>query len=241
MAKSPLVPKPAAAPKPEIDPEMAMILEEIDQDVKAKQAKKFFKEHGKTIAAVILAVILGTATASVWNNWQAKQQEKDTEKLITLLDQEPEGLTDEELKGRLLAYVDMGKNGSGPGHRILARLAEAGTLFKNGQSEIAIERLRDMQKDTSIRPLYRDYALLMELRARMDKDDAQKVLDDMRPLLDPKNPWYLSALEASAVLYAKMGKNDDAVAQLRGITDTEDAPLPVKERANQLMRLYTAK
>lgn len=250
MAQSPQAPKlpPTLVPKPAVpsrpatdDPSVAALLDEIDQEVKAKQFKTFFKRYGSTIATTLIAVIVGTAVASAWTGWQNQQREEDSEKLITLLDNEPEALSDDQYKETLKGYAELGDKAAGSGQRIFARFAEVGLLMRKGETDAAISQLQAVQKDGAFRPLYRDYALLLEVRARMDKEEPQKLLDLMRPLLDPKNAWYLSALESSAILYAKLGKKDEAVSQLQGIVDTVDAPLAAKERANQLMRLYAIK
>lgn len=223
------------------DGSVQALMEEIDQEVKAKQAIDFLKKYGKTILGVLLAVIVGTAIASTYSNLKTAQQERDSQALIALMDRNPAQFSEDEFKQALKTYVAIGEQGAGEGQRVIGRLAEVGLLLSKGERETASKRLQDMQKASDLRPLYRDFALLMDIRLRTDSDDAQKLQDVLKPLLDVKNPWYLSALEQSAVLYAKAGKKDDAVAQLQGILNTEDAPLSAKERANLLMRQYSVK
>lgn len=230
----------AAQQQREVEVGAQALIEEIDQEVKAKQAVDFLKKHGKAMAAILLAVILGTAIASAYGNMKTAQQERDTQALIALMQRNPDQLSQDEYKQALKTYVTIGEQGAGEGARVIGRLAEAGLLLAKGERETAVKRLDDMAKATNIRPLYRDFALLMKIRALTDTQDAQQLQDELKPLLDAKNPWYLSALEESAVLYAKAGKKDEAVAQLQGILNTEDAPLSAKERAGLLMRHYSA-
>jgi hypothetical protein len=241
MARSPLAPKPADQGPVPGDGSVQSLFDEIEQEVKAKQFTDFMKKYGKSVAGVLFAVVLGTTIASAWSNIQHTRQAEDSEKLIALLDREPASFSDAELKEALKDYVALGESGAGEGHREIARLAEAGVLAARGEKQTAATRLKEMQGDLSIRPIYRDYALLSEVRMRMDSDKASEMQEALKPLLDPKNAWYLSALELSAVLFAKEGKYQDAMAQLQGIISTEDAPLAAKERANQLARLYSAK
>jgi hypothetical protein len=228
--------------KEHTDSGIETLFDEISQEVKAKEFENFLKRYGKVIGTVLLLIVVGTAGYNAWTHVKIQQQEKDSEKLIALIDKQPVSPSKDELKEILKSYLELGEKGAGEGHRMLARLAEVGTLLKSGERDTAIARLKDMQADTSIKSLYRDYALLMQIHVRMDKEeDAQKLQDELKPLLDPKNAWYLSALETSAVLYAKIGKKDEAVNQLQGILSTEDAPLSARERAGQLARLYGVK
>ncbi len=239
MARTPLNTRPVNAPEP--DAATQNLFDEIDQEVKAKQMTDFFKRFGGAIAGVLIAVVLGTAIASTMNNMRAAQREKDSEALIGLMDKEYENISPDEVKARVAAYDDVAKKAAGDGQKMLAGFAAAATLLHNGQQEEGLKKLDEVRNNDSFRPVYRDYALLMKVRAQMDNGDAAKLQDDLKPLLDSNNAWYLSALETSAILFAKQGKMDEAVNQLRGITDTQDAPVAARERALQLTRLYSAK
>lgn len=216
------------------------LLAEIGEEVKEKQIIDFFKRYGGLIIAGVLAVVVGTAGFNIWVNDQAAARERDSAKLISLIDADTGNLAPDEVKATLRGYLDTQKEASATGHKILARFAEVSLLLKQGERETALTRLAELRADNSVNMLYRDYALLLAARARMDKDDAQKVLDDMKPLLTNGNAWQLPATETAAVLYAKAGQKDKAIEHLQMIVEAEGIPASARERAAQLLHLYKA-
>ncbi|NDE90922.1 MAG: hypothetical protein EB059_07280 [Alphaproteobacteria bacterium] len=223
-----------------IDAEAQALLDEVDAEVKAEQLKNFLTRYGNVIIAILVIAVLGTALGTTLTNMKTRNQETDSEKLITLLDKELDKVSPDEAKATLLDLHKMAAEGSGEGHRIAARLGEAGIQLTTNQYDDGIKSLQALSADHSVQPLYRDYAKLLELRARADKDDAQKIIDELAPLLDAKNPWHISALELSAVLYAKLGQKDKAVEQLNKLVIDVDASSAVVERAKLLSRVYKA-
>lgn len=225
---------------PKDDAEVAALFEEINSEVKAEQFQVFFSKYGKVIGALLVLIVLGTAVTNTMMNMRNQNLERDSERLITLLDTELDKVSEDEAKATVLDLGKMAKEGTGEGHRIAARLGEAGSLIKKGKMDEALVSLRALAADDTVRPLYRDYARLLEIRARVDKDDAQKLLTEMAPLLDIENPWHISAWETSAVLYAKLGQKDKALDQLNKIIIDPNASAAVVERAKLLSRLYKA-
>jgi hypothetical protein len=231
-------PSPPLPAKTADDVTVQALFDEIDSEVKAKQFSEFMNRYGIYVAVAVLALILGTAGYSTWSNMRGQDNQRDTSNLITLMDKDPASLSDEEAKAGMQAYDKMAKEGTSTGHKMIARFAEAGTLLEKGDTDAALASLRALRSDGSIKPLYRDYALLMEIRARMDKDAPEKVLEDMKPLLESGNAWRISALEIAAMLEAKRGDKAKALEHLKAMTETPDVPLAAVERAKLLTRLY---
>ncbi len=233
-----IAPKNVPTKEASLDAEAQALIEEVDAEVKAEQVKNFVTRYGYVIGGLIIAVIIATALASTMSTMKVQQEEKDSEALITMLDKDLDKTSTDEVKATILDLGKMANEGSGEGHRVAARLGQAGSYFKEGQPDEAIKALQALSADTSVKPLYRDFARLLDIRARADKDDAQKLLSDLTPLLDAKNPWHISATELSAVLYAKLGQKDKAVEQLNKLLIDPDASSAVVERAKLLGRVY---
>lgn len=234
------VPAPQMPPQAPNDAEAQALIDEVDAEVKAEQLKNFFSRYGHIIGGVVIAFVLATAIASTMTNMKVQQEEKDSETLISLLDKDLDKASADEAKATVLDLANMGQAGSGEGHRIAARLGAAGSYFKQGQVDDAQKQLQALSADTSVKPLYRDFATLLSIRARADKDDAQKLLSELAPLQDAKNPWHISANELAAVLYAKLGQKDKAVEALNKLIIDADASSAVVERAKLLARVYKA-
>jgi hypothetical protein len=124
------------------------------------------------------------------------------------------------------------------GQKMIARFSEAGNHFTKNNFIEGTSVLRRMIDDKSIGRLYRDYALLLEIRARSDRDDAQKLIDDLKPLTSGNNVWALHAHEMAAVLYAKIGQKDKALEELIMILQSPNASVAALERAKMLTRIY---
>ncbi|MBI3419766.1 MAG: tetratricopeptide repeat protein [Proteobacteria bacterium] len=232
---------PAPPSQKESDPSVQALIDEIDAEVKAENFEKFLKRHGKYIFGAIAAVILGTALANAYTGWMHSEQQKETATLITAMDRDPAALPEADLKMVLEALIRLGKNGHGQGIRLAAGLSEASILFQKDQKDAALERLEQLQKDTTFEPLYRDYVLLQIVRARLDSGKADELLARLNPLVQAEdNPWRLSALQLAALLEARQGHMQEAAAKLQAIVDAPEAPLAAREQATQLMRLYKA-
>ncbi len=216
------------------------LFDEIDAEVKAERFEKFIKRYGLYIAAAVLLAVVATGAVNVWQNWTIQQRQKETAMLIALMDSDPAALDDTALKAVLKSLITLGKSGHGEGIRLAARSAEISILLRKGQKEAAVERLDAMRKDESLRPLYRDYAALQHVRARLDDAKPEDLAAEIASLLADDNPWRLSALQTAALIDAKMGKRDAAIAKLQRIVDAVDAPLAGREEAQRLLRLYKA-
>lgn len=216
------------------------LIDEINEEVKAKQITDFLKRYGNYIIAALLATVVGTAGINTWANMRVQQQEADSAKLIALIDADTGNLSEEETKEALKAYITLGKEAPSEGHKVVARFAEVAVLLKKGEGEAGFSRLAELRAEPGLAPVYRDYTLLLEARARMDKDEPQKVLDLMKPILTEGNPWHLSATEVAAMLHAKMGQKDKAVELLKMIVEADGIAAAARERAQQLLRLYRA-
>jgi hypothetical protein len=55
---------------------MSDILREVDEAMRVEKMTRLWAEHGNTVIAAIVALILGTALSSGWNAWQHHQHLK---------------------------------------------------------------------------------------------------------------------------------------------------------------------
>lgn len=226
--------------KPPGDASVQALFEEIDSEVKAEQFQNFVKKHGALLIVAMLLLVLAVAGFNTWIRMHAEDQRKDSAALIDLIDRDIESVPEDQAKATFLGLEKMADEGTAEGHRAFARLAEAGMLLRSGKEDTAVEVLKILRADNTVRPLYRDYALLMSVRARLGKSDPQVLINELKPMLTTENPWRLSACETAAMLYAQKDDKPKALEFLKSIIDTPDAPLAAVERARSLTRLYSA-
>jgi hypothetical protein len=227
-------------PRKEDDPSVQALFEEIDAEVKAENVKKFFQRYGNAIAAAILVLVLGTAGFNVFGSWLNTQREKETAVLVSLMDRNPAGFTDEELKQVLETLVHLGKKGHSEGIRFASAITEISILMKKEQKEAALQRMAEISKTGDFSPMYREYIQIQSIRLRVDSEDSKKLLAELGPMIREESPWYYSVAQLTAMLEAKTGNTEQAIKRLQVIIDAPDAPLVAREEAGQLLRLYKA-
>jgi len=84
---------------------------------------------------------------------------------------------------------------------------------------------------------YRDLAAIRSVAAQFDQLDPQKVVDRLKPLATPGNPWFGSAGELVAMAYLKQGKENLAGPLLAAIAKDKDVPQSLRSRTRQLAGL----
>ena len=84
---------------------------------------------------------------------------------------------------------------------------------------------------------YRDLASIRATAIQFDKLQPQAVIDRLKPLATPGNPWFGSAGELVAMAYLKQGKKDLAGTLLAAIAKDEDVPETLRSRTRQLAGL----
>ena len=236
-----IAPRPAPRPvRTEDDASVQALIDEVNDEVKAENLRKFFERYGKFLMGGVIALIVAVAAFNFYQNFTRNMQEKETALLIAVMDRDPSTMSEEDLKAMMQELIRLGKDGHGEGIRFAAGITEASALQRKNQKDAAISRLDQLAKDTSIKDMYRDYALLQEIRMQVDTGDAAKLLRDVAPLTADSNPWHVSALQLAAILDAKLGHMDDAATKLRRILDAQDTPIAAREEAAQLLRLYKA-
>ena len=214
------------------DREQEVLLREVDEAVRKDQLDSVFKRYGWAIAG---ALVLGLAAFGGWLYWSDRQEgqlEKKSEQLIAAFDKLEAGRI--EQAGQDLAGLSA--EGSSA-TAISAKLARAGIALRDNRQGEAIELYESIASDASAPQPYRDLATIRAVAAQFDKLEPQKVIDRLKPLATPGNPWFGSAGELVAMAYLKQGKEELAGPLLAAIAKDEDVPQTLRSRSRQLAGL----
>ena len=84
---------------------------------------------------------------------------------------------------------------------------------------------------------YRDLALIRAVAADFEQLEPQEVIDRLKPLAVPGNPWFGSAGELVGMAYLKQGKEDLAGPLFAAIATDEDVPPTLRSRSRQMAGL----
>ena len=210
---------------------MTDLLAEVDDAMRRERFEKLWKEHGKTILTAIAILIIGTGLNSAYRHWDNSVRSKQTDTLITLLDETgfPQNIVDKDLDLR-------------PGLRGVALLTGAGALMDDGKTDEALALYNRAAADKSIPDDLRHLAVLMSVRLQSDKEDANinDLLKNLEDVASSKNsPWRFQAYLESAALYAN--KNQDyakARVQLNQIQEAKNLPDTLYAKARALDHVY---
>jgi hypothetical protein len=209
--------------------EQEVLLREVDDAVRQDQLGSVAKRYGWMIVGAVVLGIAGFGGWLYWSDHGERQIEERSEKLIAAFDQLQAGQI-EQAKGSLVALSEDGSSATA----ISARLARAGIALRDNRQDEAVQLYESIASDDNAPKPYRDLATIRSVAVQFDKLEPQKVIDRLKPLATPGNPWFGSAGELVAMAYMKQGKNDLAGPLFAAIAKDEDVPQTLRSRSRQL-------
>lgn len=210
-------------------------MREVDEAVRNDEVVNAWKQYGKPLIA---GVVLGLAAFGGYLFWQGRQEaakEAQSEALIQAMDELSAGNFD--VADRELAVV--GDNAdAASGARASALMLRAAIALEQNRVDDAVVLYDRVANDEDTPPPLRDASLVRLVSANYDNMDKQQVIDRLRPLATPGNPWFGSAGELVAHAYLEQNKPDLAGPLLVEIAKDEDVPETIRSRARQLAGRY---
>lgn len=212
--------------------EQEVLLREVDDAVRKDQLDSAVKQYGWSIAG---ALALGLAAFGGWLYWSDHREgqiEERSEKLVAAFDRLEAGQI-EQAGEDLVALSEDGSSATA----ISAKLARAGIALRDNRQAEAIELYESIAGDADAPKPYRDLAMIRSVAAQFDKLEPQVVIDRLKPLATPGNPWFGSAGELVAMAYMKQGNEELAGPLFAAIAKDEDVPQTLRSRTRQLAGL----
>lgn len=209
-----------------------MLLREVDDAVRQDSVVTFIQQYGKPVAA---GLILFLAALGGWLWWDARQEsamERQSEALVGAIDQIDSGNL-EEAANRL---AELAENG-GPGAKAAAQILSAGIAAQRGREQEAINGFETAAADTSLPQNYRDLATIRAVALQYDSLAPAQVIERLKSLAVPGNPWFGSAAEMVAMAHLEQGNADLAGPLFTQLAADETAPQSLRSRARQMAGL----
>lgn len=229
-------PAPAAKGKKkadETDHELEGLMSEIETDLREEELKKIWKNYGSVIIAFALAVVLGVAGVQFYRHYETKQREAAARQYELAIKTQEEGKTDEALA----AFAAVAKEGT-KGYATMARLSQASIQLQKNDVDGALANYKAIAADPKADQVFRDLATLLFVLHSLDRADPKALEEQLTPLTSPNNAFNPSALELTALLAAKQGDTARAIKTLAQITADASAPASMRQRAEDLSKLY---
>lgn len=196
----------------------------VRQDEMASMARRYALPAGAAIAALLLAV----GGVLWWRGHNAAAAGERGEALTQALDQVQAARVDDAAR----TLGPLAADGDGIGGA--ARLAQGGLAESRGRPDDAGKAFAALAGDGDApRPL-RDLASIRDVAARFDALPPQQVIDRLKPLAVPGNPWFGNAGELVALAYLKQNQRELAGPLLVSIAKDDATAETLRRRARQL-------
>ncbi|NJM49725.1 MAG: tetratricopeptide repeat protein [Sphingomonadales bacterium] len=229
MALTPTNPGPVAPGDDKRAASDEVFRREVEDAVRAGDLENFWKRYGRWLLGLL---VLGLAAFGGWIfyiNHQKAEAGKIGEEFITAMDNLNLN-NDDKARTSLAALAKADQ----PGYRAMAQIVLANLDAEKQDKGKATAAFAKIAGDSSLPQPFRDLALIRQTLLEFDKLEPQKVVDRMKPLATPGNPWFGSAGEMTAIAHLKMGKENLAGPIFAQIAKQEDLPSSLRDRATEM-------
>lgn len=205
------------------------LLREVDDAVRQDDLAGFGERYGRMLIVGAGVLVLGFGGFLFWQDRQDAARERQSETLVTALDQLQAGNVPAAASG----VAELGKDGA-PGPSASAQLLIAGAAAEQGRIAEAVTTLTTLSNDGSAPQALRDLAKLRLVALQFDSMDKDQVIAQLGPLARPGNAWFGSAGELVAMAYLERGKRAEAGRLFAEIARAEGVPEQIRSRTRQM-------
>ena len=209
-----------------------VLLREVDDAVRQDQYAEFGRRYGRPLLAVLVLALALFGGYLFWESRQEAARERDSEALVSALDQVESGNLDSGASA-LDPLVAEGNAGA----RTAATMLKAGIALQQDKPKQAAELFEQVAADGEAPQAMRDLATVRAVAAQYDTMKPADVVARLKPLAVPGKPWFGSAGELLAMTYLEQGKNAEAGALFAAIAKDDATPETLKARARQMSGL----
>ncbi|WP_236554074.1 tetratricopeptide repeat protein [Sphingorhabdus sp. 109] len=217
------------APEEKPDQQEQVFLREVDEAVREDQLKTIVTRYGIWIFA---AIVLALGALAGWIFWQNSQNEDAglrSEEYVAAID----SIRQNNLDGAATALEPL-TEAEQSGYRAAAQILRASIALEKDDPKTAIAGYAKVAADDSLPKPFRDLALIRQTTAEFDTLKPQQVIDRLKPLAVPGNPWFGSAGEMVAISYLNLNKSDLAGPLFAQLAKDESVPATIRSRALQM-------
>ncbi|WP_242096248.1 tetratricopeptide repeat protein [Sphingomonas sp. CROZ-RG-20F-R02-07] len=204
-------------------------LREVDDELRRDQLVGFWTRYGKLAIGLGVALLIALAGFFYWQHHEEQTAGVAGEQLQSAYDALSDGKKD-VASSTLAPLAASGR----PGYATLARFTQADLLLQNKNEKGAAAMFAAIADDSAAAKPFRDLALVRQTSAEYDTLKPQAVIDRLRPLAVPGNPWFGSAGEMVAVAYLRSGRRDLAGRMFGQIARDANVPQSIRQRSVQM-------
>jgi len=206
-----------------------VFMREVDDAVREDDLKNFGRRYGIWIA---LALVAGLASLAGWIFYSNAQDEESglrSEEYVAAID----SLRQNNIDGASTALESL-ENAEQEGYRAAAQMMQANIALEKNDAKKAIAGYAKVVADSDLPKPFRDLALIRQTATEFDSLKPQQVIDRLKSLAVPGNPWFGSAGEMVAISYLNLGKSDLAGPLFAQLAKDKAVPPTIRSRALQM-------
>ena len=212
------------------NPEQDNLFKEIDEDLRQQKYAELWKNYGKVIIGVAIALIVGVASVKGWEAYDLNRKTEDSKLLASAL----KAMERDKPENAINFLNKLIKDGTA-GYEVLARLNYAGILAKRGNLKAASSAYLSISEDNNIENSLKDMALILSALHNTDKKNSSVLNERLYLLIDGKNAWRHSAKELAALLAQEAGDKLKAQKLYKELSDDATAPSGIRTRATEMV------
>lgn len=202
---------------------------EVDDELRKAQVGDFWSRYGKALVIGLVVITVAVAGYFVWKSRQTREAERQGELLDAAITDLGEGK--EKAAAPKLTQLATSDNS---GYRATALLAQADAALSANNTAAAVGLFRRIAGDPALPQPFRDLATVRQTAIEFDTIAPALVIERLRPLARPGNPWFGSAGEMTGVAYLKQGKPAQAAPLFAAIARDEGVPETIRSRVVQM-------
>ena len=204
-------------------------LREVDEELRREQAIGVWRRYGRWIVVALVVLLAALGGYLFWQHRQTQAAEREGEQLQAAYD----ALAAQDEKGAATPLAALAASDR-DGYRVAALFTQADILLQKDDFKGAAAKFAAVAGDASLAQPFRDLALVRQTSAELDAIKPEVVVQRMRALAVPGNPWLGSAGELLAAAYLKQGRRDLAGQTFARIAADDDVPRSLRQRAVQM-------
>lgn len=208
------------------------LLREVDEAMRQDQLGGAAKRYGWALGGALVLALAGFGGWLLWQDRSEGQLDARSEQLVKALDQIQAG----QIAAADTALIALAEDGSSA-PAVSAKLARAAIALRDNRRPEAIAMFESIAADADAPQPYRDLATIRAIAVGFEELPPQQVIDRLKPLAVPGNPWFGSAGEMVAMAHLAQGKEELAGPLFAAIAKDEKVPQTLRSRTRQLAGL----
>lgn len=216
-------------PEEETDRGEEVFMREVDDAVRQADLQNFASRYGIWIGLVIVVGLASLAGWIFYSNSETEEAGLRSEEYVAAVD----SISQNNMDGASAALKPL-EDTKQDGYRAAAQLMQANIALEKDDPAKAIAGYKKVAADADLPQPFRDLALIRQTATEFDTLESQQVIDRLKPLAVPGNPWFGSAGEMVAIAYLEMEKADLAGPLFAQLAQDETVPPTIRSRALQM-------